>query len=263
MKSKGITLGYGASRFLLLILVSFVLIGIDYFKIISPLRGFAEGILFPLKGGVYAKSVSFGRVATVLFNFSETKQLQDTLNRVKAENDRLATDVRLLTIENESLRKQLEAPLSSSWKFRPATVLGFNRYLQIWGGEDDGIRVGMTVVSGKYYVGKIISSTLHTSNVILPSDPEASIPSVSDRGTKGKVMGSFGEKIYFDKVLQKEQLFIDDQILTTGEEGYAPNLIIGDITSIETKDFEVYKKGELKPSIVYDKESVVFIVTEM
>lgn len=248
-------------NFIFFIVFSLILFFLDQTGIGKPLKGAAEQVVVPVKRQVNAVSIGSGKIADIFMHFDSVKDDHEKLLSLSKDVEVQTAELRRLIAENESLRKQLEAPLPASFKFIPAEVLGISRYMLIWGGEKDGIRKGMSVVDGKILIGKVISTTQITSRVILPTDPDSSIGALSSRGTRGTVRGQFGEKVYFQKILQKDSLFLDDLVLTSGEDGYAPGLLIGSVGNIESKDFEVYKRGELKMPIQYNRESTVFVIT--
>ncbi len=263
MKPDNTSISQVTFRFFVLVAVSIILILFDSLGILRPFRGFLELPIVPIKRSINEWVTGGGGVLDIIINFQKVKKNQEQLGSLEKNYEAQKIELQKVKLENESLRKQLEAPLPPSLKFVPAPVLGISRYMLIEGGEDEGIRKGMSVVDGTIFIGRVVSTTTHTASVILLSDPSSSIPSISSRGTRGKVVGEFGEKVFFDKVLQKDELFLEDSVVTSGEEGVVPGLLIGKVGRIEAKDFEVYKRGELISAIKYNRETTVFVITGM
>ncbi len=263
MRERGREVGHEIKLFLVMAIASLILMVLDVMGFLAVPRGIWETFFSPVKSRIYALSTNSRVALGLLWDIKGTLEQDVAYKKSISEIDKLSLEATSLKEENESLRKQLESPLPSTWKYLPVKVLGVSRYLLIWGGERDGIKKGMNVVWGVYFLGKVVDTSTYTSSVLLLSDPDADIPVVSNRGSRGRVVGKFGEKIYIDHVLQKEALFIDDQVLTTGEEGIAGGLVVGKINEIESKDFEVYKRGEIKLPLDIKTLSTVFVVMEM
>lgn len=247
-------------RFFQLMALAFLFIVLDVVGILSPLKGVVDEVISPIKGALYEHVVAIGNIYDLVVNFSRVQAASGTVSILERDDEILRITLRRVTAENEALRKQLDAPLPASYQFIPAEVLGISRYMQVWGGAKDGVSLGMAVVDGSVYIGKIISVTDHTSSIILADDPDSSIPAVTSRGTRGRVVGEYGEKILLNTILQKDYLFLGDTVTTSGEEGYPPNLLIGKVVNIQAQDYQVYKQAELAVPLIYGKETTVFIV---
>ena len=163
--------------------------------------------------------------------------------------------------ENKALRQQLEAPLPAQMKFLPAKTLGLTRYLILDKGQENGVFVGQSVVSGNFLVGKIITVTPRTSTVLLPTDSDSRIPvrTLKTAGL-GLLTGEFGTKATLTKVLQSERLEKDDLLATTGEAGYQRDLLIGKIEKIEKNEVEPFQKAEVNLSLDYSRLENVFLI---
>jgi cell shape-determining protein MreC len=134
--------------------------------------------------------------------------------------------------------------------------------MEISVGSKDKTEKGMIVVDGDVFIGKVVSVSNRRSLIMLPTDEELTIPVKTSRGAKGIVTGLAGQDIILDKVLQKDPLFLDDLVATSGEEDIPPNLLIGKISYIMTSDVAVYKQAKVTPLVDYQKEQTVFVIGE-
>jgi rod shape-determining protein MreC len=240
--------------FLFLLLLSLFLILAENFGAVKSIRGAGERLVVPVKSGIYRawQGISGG------FSADKIAELEQTARQGVVCSVQLKT----LEEENKALRRQLEAPLPPTMKFLPAKTLGLTRYLTIDKGEEDGVREGMMVISENILVGKVIGITPKTAQVLLPTDPDSKIPSRTLKtNARGLVVGEFGTKISFAKVLQAEVLEIGDLLVTTGEGGYLPDLLIGKIANIEKVPVEPFQKGEVTSLLDYKKLANVFVIT--
>lgn len=243
------------------ICASLLILILDFLGGLSPIKKHLDQFIIPIKKVVYAKTSSFKNLLDDFWQYPNLKQVMEDKEKLKKKEAELNFKVAELISENKKLRAQLEAPLPPSYKFIPAQVIAVSRFMEIDVGENLSVRVGMVVVDEQSLVGRIVTVGALRSKVILPSDPESVVPAVTNRGAKGEITGQAGKTVNFDKVLQKESLFLGDMIVTSGEGGFPPNFLIGKITYINTDETSAYKKAQVAPVIQYDKEKLVFVIT--
>lgn len=246
--------------YFILLLISLSLLGLDKIKIISFMRIPLEIIFVTPRKTLYIAKTRFSQNISLLFS-------KDLYNKVvksdeyQRELDVLKAKVQLLEEENNSLRKQLEAPLPASWDFIPASVLGRDRYLILDKGSTNGVSNGMVVVLQTQILGKITEVMPRSAKMMFLWDPDSKVPAKTDKNVRGLLVGAFGNQIILSKVLQKEPLNNLDLVLTSGEEGYPANLIVGKIEKVISRQEDVYKKANVAPLMDYDKLQNVFIVS--
>lgn len=241
--------------------ISLLLIVFDYFDWLHPLKSTTDLFIIPVKKSVYQTNViirNFGSLMTQYHYIEKTFTDKLTLQKT---NEELSVQIRILTEENIKLRRQLEAPLPASFKYIPAKVVGKARFMEIEVGETDGVKAGMTVVDGMVLLGKVVATSTHRSSVMLLSDSEMKVAAKTSRGTNGFAVGNSGQNMTLDKVLQKDPLFIDDQVVTSGEDGFPADLLIGKIVYIKSEDVEVYKQAKIDAPLDYKKENNVLVIS--
>lgn len=189
------------------------------------------------------------------------------ITRLQVELQRLAIEKNQLSVcleENEKMRKLLGAPLPSAWKFLPAKVVGLAEKMRIEGGRKDGVEEGMIVLSENILVGRVVEVGKNSSLVQLPTTPGVKIPVVAKRKggvqARGLLLGQYGGRLVLDKVLQSEDIQKGDLVVTSGDESWPVDLLIGQITEVLPKSAEIYQKAQVKPLLDYDKLRIVFIV---
>ncbi len=246
--------------FFWLIFVSLLLFFSDYFGYIGSWKDSLEKLFIPIKKNIYQVRLLTINTLGALSLFPRYIEVIEERDKLKRENDQLSYRLKAKEEENKQLRVQLEAPLPANYKYIPAPVIGVDRYLQIGVGEEDNVAKGMSAVIGDLYVGKVVSVTKNRSFIILPTDPESKIPIKTSRGARGVAVGQTGKDIILDKVLQREPLFLDDMVATSGDEDFPVGLLIGKVKHITTSDVAVYKQASIEPSIDYYKEKFVFII---
>lgn len=169
--------------------------------------------------------------------------------------------------ENKKIKRLLGASLPIKWQFMEARVIGVSEKMKIARGKKDGLKEGMNVVSEDILVGKIVFVGEDTSLIQLINDSSSKIPvevkrpDIEGSQARGILFGQSGNNLLLDKVLQAEFIQKRDLIVTSGEEGWLPDLLIGQIEEVSGKSAEIYKKAKVSPLINYQGLSFVFIVT--
>lgn len=223
----------------------------------------ADNIVMPLKNSIYQTNIMFRSLSLIIRQYPLVSQIAENNSLLSKINQELNLETKLLKEENIKLRMQLDAPLPPTFQFIPANVISVSRYMEVMAGEKEKVKTGMVVVDGMTLVGKVIETGSTRSKVIIPNDPDMDIPAKTVRGTKGRITGQSGGSVILDKVLQKEQLFIDDIVVTSGEGDYPPNLIIGKVLYINADDVSPYKQARITPSVDYSLEKTVFIIPSL
>lgn len=243
--------------------ISLILILLDYYGLLVSFKTPFEQIILPVKQTIFKSKTTVVGISDLIQSFPKLKKDIEDNKRQKKENEELTLKVRLLTEENSKLRYQLGAPLPASYQFTPAQVVVISRFMEIAVGEKEGVKQGMPVVDGATLIGKIVAVSGKRSMVMLPTDPEAVIPAKTLRGTKGVVVGYGGGIIILEKVLQKDPLILNDQVITSGEGEYPANLLIGTIVYINATDVSTYKQAKVAPALDYGKEQIVFAISSL
>ncbi len=166
--------------------------------------------------------------------------------------------------ENQELKAELgiDGKILKTAKLLPATVLGAGQYLEINVGEKDGVREGMSVVYLGNLVGRLVRVEAHESFVQLPTDSRTKVPVKTGR-ISGLAVGQFNRAVLLDKVSSNEQINVSDLVVTSGEGGsYQPDLVVGKVKRIISKDTDLFIQAEVETLIDYDKLTTVFVILE-
>jgi rod shape-determining protein MreC len=233
-----------------------------------PVRGLVQRPIIALEEPLYQLSQS----ARQLINqFANLKKRDQTLVGLEGELRQLALDQNQLSVcleENEHLKKLLGAPLPPQWQFIEAKVVGQSGEMRLNQGSQAGIQKGMMVVSESILVGRVVSLGVNDCLVQLPSDPNGKIPAVvkkpnsSGVQARGLLLGQFGGGLLLDRVLQEEDIQKGDLVVTSGEEGWLPDLVIGQIEEVLPPTAAVYQKARVMPLVDYRSLRIVFVVKQ-
>lgn len=244
---------------LLFVFLSLVLIILDYFSLLNFARASLDNVIVPIKQNVFTIATSLQHIGNVFWEYRAFSQVIESNEKLKKETAELQLKVQTLSEENNALRNQLGTDIPRPFQLIPAQVISVSRFMEIGIGGSQGVKKGMVVVSGSALVGKVVHVVPMRSQVMLTTDPDMRVPAKTSRGTRGIIVGQSNQSILLSLVLQKDPLFLADQVVTSGEDNFPPNMLIGMVAYINSDDVSVYKQAKVDKAIDYKQENVVFV----
>lgn len=176
-----LTRGQLLALILVFIVTALALLTLDRRNLLGPLKGVVERPIFALSDRF--TSVGNG-LRTFTSQFGNVGELRAENERLQEENDRLrASDARVkeLELENKQLTEQANFAVKfPEYKSVPARVIGRDptlaqKVLVIDRGSNDGIKMGMPVVSPSFLVGLVTEVTPSQAKVRLIIDQNMQI----------------------------------------------------------------------------------------
>jgi rod shape-determining protein MreC len=189
---------------------------------------------------------------------AEISRLQSQIIELQQQNSELAVLSALLDF----------ARTHSENQYLTASVIGrdpnpFLRYVIINRGSDDGLRRGMPVVSQQGLVGRIAGVTANGASVQLITDPATSVNVLlQPSGVEAALSGSITGDISLDMIPQDAPIKNGDLILTSGLGGdYPANILIGQVTSVRQKPFELFQSASVQPVVDFSQLKIALVIT--
>jgi len=152
--------------------------------------------------------------------------------------------------------------------YKAAAVIGrdpspFLHYVIINRGSNDDIRRGMPVVTNQGLVGRVDSVIADASRVQLITDPASSINVyLQNAATDAVLMGSVTGDVSLDMISQDIDMEPGDLILTSGlGGGYPSDLIIGQVVTLRTLEFELFQQATVQPAVDFTRLQIVLVIT--
>jgi len=239
-------------------------------------------VLAPVEGFLWNLGDGIKKNARAIFRF----------NDVRKENEELRRQVEQLTGDNLLLRQQVLAGLryneldqgqfkSPTWdKFAKKGASVVNRNPNAWyqtitinKGAQDGIKVNDPVVAYTGLVGKVVSLTSKTAEILLILDGEGQVASLvydsQGRAIHGILSGTYkrdtrllsGGSLQMD-FKQEDEVNVGDLVLTSGLGQLFPKDIpIGVVTSVRLSASGLLKTAYLDPVVNFDALEEVFVIT--
>lgn len=178
----------------------------------------------------------------------------NALREAQAENARLKA---MLGYVEESVDQEIVA-----------RVIGINpsaQYLslRIDRGEEDGVRVGMPVVTPDGVVGQVVRAVGSSADVLLLTDPASRIGGVVQRTrVRATVTGTGdGHRLSLDYVRREDDLRDGDVLVTAGSDGIFPRgLRVGTVSAVSRPAVGMFLKATLEPSVELARVEEVLVV---
>ncbi|USO01843.1 MAG: rod shape-determining protein MreC [Alphaproteobacteria bacterium] len=250
-------------RPVVLILTSFVLIFLEKNNpaILANFRTHLFRTTLPVLNFLYAPLSYLSGVPTRLHEYLN---LQESLKILKERNKALRKEnihLQAQQVEYKLLAKKLRyRPHGIKLRYTGRVVFTTGQPYQhsmiIRGGTVNNIRKNSSVIYRDHLVGRVLSSTLSSSHVLLIHDTISRIPVVTEKTTiQGIIRGTGNRDLKLTHVLNAHKLLIGEKLYTTGKGGiFAPNILVGKIARIVKN--EVFVKTPVRKDML----DFVFVV---
>lgn len=177
-------------------------------------------VVTPVLRGVEAVGRWLGRVGQAIVGQGGVKERDDLKRRVETlEAERAALEAELTSLR--ATADQLEEVAAFDLTFRPARVVG--RDPTSWYdtavinlGTGSGVRPGMQVVKGRWYVGRVLEAGPGWSRVMLVPDARSTVPAMAPgRGTRGLVETTSTRHLLFKYLDDEPPVAVGDRVVTS------------------------------------------------
>lgn len=259
-----------ATTVALLLLFILAFLALEATPLLKPIENVVAQLFFPLQQGLDSLGERFTNLGRYFQDLetlrSQNEELQRLVDALTIENVRL----REAEIENITLRQHLDfKEANPDYQLLSAQVIGRDPsnllgQIIIDRGSDDGVVVGMPVVTSQGLVGRVVETYPRSSRALLITDTSSSVNAlIQNSRATGVVQGRPGGKVVMRYIQQEEEVEIGDLVLTSGLGGNFPRrLVIGQVTTVRQRDIELFQEAEIKPTVEFDHLEMVMIITD-
>ena len=230
-----------------LILFSIILIFVEKIetKPLNYVRAFVKDGIYRVSQVVSYPAKSF----EISIDFIEEHiNLNKEYKVLKKENEILKNKIvqdEFLNLENVQLKKLIDEQVTSHSNLVSSRVIidkqspYLNSFI-INSGSNKNIKNGMTVLDGKYFIGRIVDVNFFSSRVLLVSDLNSRIPVIIEpEGIHAILYGHGSSNATLEYLPENHKIKKNDKVYTSGKEGvFAPGVPIGKVL-INDKQIEV------------------------
>lgn len=261
-----------------LITMRFTGLGSDFF---NPIGGVLQRVLSPIEQPILQIGNTIRDNTRALWKFTEvSRQNEELLKKVDqltGDNLKLKTEILAGMRYNELDKGQFRSPTLEKYEKIGASVVNRNpttwyRTLTLNRGSQDGVAPNDPVIGDLGLVGKIVSVTPTTSEVLLILDGEGQVSAVvrgsTGKGTFGIVQGNYkrGSRLTSEGNLQmlfqrEDNINVRDLVLTSGIGGvYPKDVPIGQVKEIQLDPSGLLKTAYIQPLVDFDSLEEAYIV---
>jgi rod shape-determining protein MreC len=252
-----------------ILILSLILIVLDGRDRLDRPKDMVSGLVSPIAGRLTdaGSRLSGGRNATDEELLAENEQLRSERDTLLAENARL----RELEATVEQLQAQLEFQQARpNLTSVPANVISRDpqsreKFVIIDRGSNDGIDIGMPVVSPYFLVGHITEVEPNRAKVTLTVDSAFQIGAIlqNSRGM-GIVYGRWqaGGRMVMRHIQADTQIEENELVVTSRlTEGIPEGIIIGTVIDIERDELRNEVQVTVNPAVNFDSLQTVTVIT--
>jgi rod shape-determining protein MreC len=258
---------------LLLVLLALVGFTLHRAGLWAPIEGVLTRVTIPLQEGTSLLVSRLGELARTAQDLRDLRQRNRTL---EAENARLLLEnVRYRELEGEAalLRDLLSfAQSHPSFDVQGAHVVGrvigqdpsnLQRYITLDVGQQEGITRNMPVVTDRGLVGRISEVGKGWSKVLLILDGSSLVSALAQSTrASGLIQGEADGSLIMRDIPQPDTVSVGDTVFTSGLGGNFPRqILIGQITEVQRKDYDLYQTAAVQPTVDFDHLEVVLVLT--
>lgn len=229
-------------------------------------------LLAPLQSGAMAVFNGTKGISDYFTGYQNVIKERDQLKKEIADLKEEVNILREARLENVRLKKLLlmKESMDVNWQITPAKVIARNmgnwyHSITIDQGQKAGLEKDMAVINYDGLVGRIISVSKNTSEVLLLLDREGAVGSLVQLSrTPGVVEGQGPQKLLrmvhfpYDADVKENQV-----VLTSGLGGiYPAGLRIGYITKVMVEPNGLMQQAEVEPFVDFDSLEEVMVLTE-
>ena len=257
------------------LLISIAVLGFVLHRtgVLVPIEGLFVRVTAPLQEGITSVADRFADLTQTARDLRDLRQRNEQL---EAENANLLLEiVRLREIEAEVvlMRDLLSfAQAHPSFEIQGAHVVGrvigrdpsnLQRTITLDAGQESGIERNMPVVTDRGLVGRISEVGQGWSRALLIIDATSTVNALTQSTrASGLVQGKPDGSLMMHTIPQSDIVSVGDTVFTSGLGGNFPRqILIGQITEVERKDYELYQTATVQPTVDFDHLEVVLVVT--
>lgn len=255
---------------LLLASVTLLTFGVRDVPIVRDAREGVGSVLEPVVGGVQAVTRPIGNAWDSLTSDEELERENRRLRRQLEEAEAQAAEGRDAEQQMAELTEAVDLPYLGDIPTVAARVVSgprsnFSHAIEISKGTDDGLAVGMPVVTGGGLVGRISRATGTTSTVELLTDPQFRVGvRVAGSGFLGTAEGrGRDEHMFVDTGIDPDSEVLDTTPLVTSgvdRSAYPAGIPVGRVTESRKAPGGLALELEAEPMVDVDALSYVSVL---
>ncbi len=253
----------------ILVLASLALLVLSLSGFLASLEGLALRPVAAAQEWIAVRAIT---LRNLLAAPGDVVTLRQQNSELQAEVARLQREV--ITLREQAAEAEILGGLLNYARSKPesrylaANVIGrdvspYLRSIWIGSGTDDGIARGMPVVTERGLVGRVVEAFPTAARVQLITDPQAAVNvRLQNSRADGVTVAQPNGELWMDQISQGVDVAAGELVLTSGlGGGYPPDVIVGQVASVRTRDFELFQLAVLQPGVDFENLEIVLVIT--
>jgi len=214
----------------------------------------------------------YNAIASFVNAPADVAALRQRNAQLEAENARLELQVIQLqqqVREAEVLSSLVDYARSSvQSRYAAAAVIGYDtnpfmRYILINRGADDGLKIGMPIVTNQGLVGQIAAITSGAARVRLITDPSSVVDvHLQNADVDAILQGQITGEASLEMIPQTANVQPGDLILTSGLGGnYPANIVVGQVATVRKRDFDLFQSASVQLAVDFARLEIVLVIS--
>ena len=260
---------------ILLLFISFILMGVSQSRITIRFKSVAYGVVYPFQ---FVGVRSMTLVKEFFSSIEKNKQLKQELAKVKKmleQYERSQYEYEEIKRENKRLRNLIGIQSDMEYETVIAEIVAkspqnYYKTLIVNRGKNSGIEKWMPVVAyqneTRCVVGKVIDVQQFSARIQPLIDQSSYIGVMLMESRYSGILQ--GQSLVSDNCLlqyvdRRAEISYGDLVITSGMGGVFPKgIIIGEIVSVSKKQYGVFQEAIVKPVVDYGRLEEVYIITK-
>lgn len=223
----------------------------------------------------YLRAVAIGVIGTIQNTFSfipnifELENENRTLREININLSMEVSQLKESKLENLRLNRMLEFKLEKKLGMISGKVIGKSliqtrNTITLNIGSSDSVREGMTVITDRGLVGKIIGTSSRYSVAQILLNKELKVSAKDQRSRVDGIISWEGEFKVMMKNVSKSADVMEGDVLITSEYSntFPPGIPIGYVTSVGMVD-NLFKKIQVQPFVNFETLEEVFVLKHL
>lgn len=259
-----------------LLLLAFLLIALDQSRRMDTPQDWGQRLTAPITNTLASFSSNLGDTLFTLQNLSELQQENATLRRQIDELALVNVRVVELEAENNLLREQLGfQDQHPNYTLQVAEIVAQDTPARVTGsevsnllqgvrinqGRESGVEPGMSVVTARGLVGRVLESGNGWSKVLLITDETSHVTALVQQSRAGGVVEGTGTSLVMRYIPHEQRVEPGDVVLSAGLGGQFPKgVVIGVIESVERGDINPWQEAVVRAAQDFRQLEYVFVI---
>jgi len=193
----------------------------------------------------------------------ENQALKAELSKARRKNHQC----RELALANERLRELVRLKEKSDYNYVAAEVIArdaspWYKNVVINKGKSDGLSQSDPVMTANGIVGHVLQAAFDHATVVLIIDRNSAVDAMVQRTrTRGIARGGGNGKCRFDYTLRKEEIKINDIVMSSGFDGiYPKGFRIGYVSKVLRRNVGLFQEIEITPFVDFETLEEVMVL---